>query len=147
MDTLYTIGYGGTNPANLIACLKEAGVNVLVDVRAVAASRRPGFAKTALREAIESAGLSYVHLRMLGTPKAGRMAAREGDLGTFHAVYDAHLATPEAIDELARLGALAAERPCCLLCVEENPDHCHRTVIGQRLSGFRVIDLHPKGKD
>ena len=71
---VFTIGYEGATQADVIARLKAAGVRTLVDVRAVAASRRAGFSKTILGESLKAAGIDYVHLRGLGTPKAGRVS-------------------------------------------------------------------------
>jgi len=75
---LATIGYEAAPQAKVIDTLKAAGVEVLIDVRAIAASRRAGFSKGLLSSSLEDAGIAYVHLRALGTPKEGRMAARRG---------------------------------------------------------------------
>jgi len=76
--TLFTIGYEGKTVEELLDQLNASGVKLLIDVRAVAASRRPGFSKTALAGALRERGIDYLHLRPLGTPKAGREAARKG---------------------------------------------------------------------
>ena len=81
---LYTIGYEGALQPDLIARLKAAGVRTLVDVRAVAASRRAGFSKTLLGNSLAEAGIDYVHLRGVGTPKAGREAALAGRIAELH---------------------------------------------------------------
>ena len=52
MRPLSTIGYEGKTLAEFLDELKAVGVALLVDVRAVAASRRPGFSKTALGNAL-----------------------------------------------------------------------------------------------
>ena len=78
MPPLFTIGYERASSAEVIEAVRGAGVELLVDVRAVAASRRAGFSKTVLRASLEAAGVDYLHLRDLGTPKAGREAARAG---------------------------------------------------------------------
>jgi uncharacterized protein (DUF488 family) len=75
---LFTIGYEGATMGEFLAALQAAGVERLIDVRAVPNSRRPGFSKTPLRNALAEVGIEYVHLRALGTPAAGREAAREG---------------------------------------------------------------------
>jgi uncharacterized protein (DUF488 family) len=75
---IFTIGYEGTTVGEFLAALKAAGVQRLIDVRAVPNSRRPGFSKTPLRNALAEAGIDYVHLRALGTPSDGRGAARAG---------------------------------------------------------------------
>lgn len=141
--TVFTIGYAGSTLTPFLETLKEAGVEELVDVRAVPASRNRAFSKTALAIALEEAGIAYRHMRDLGTPKAGREAAKRGDRDTFHRIYKDQLATPEAQDALAALSALAAEKTVCLMCMESDPAVCHRTVLAARLAGFRVEHLRP----
>src|ERR1035437_10077396 len=91
MPRLYTIGYEQASLDQVIGALKAAGVAVVVDVRAVAASRRPGFSKTMLGASLKAEGVDYVHLRALGTPKAGREAARAGRTAQMRAIFEAHL--------------------------------------------------------
>ena len=71
-----TIGYEGTTVPQFLDALREGAVKLVVDVRAVASSRRPGFSKSRLAANLEEAGIGYVHLRGLGTPADGRAAAR-----------------------------------------------------------------------
>src|ERR1700722_630862 len=93
---LRTIGYEAATQAAVIDCLQAAGVEVLIDVRAVASSRRAGFSKTLLAASLAEAGIGYVHLRALGTPKAGRQAVRAGHVAEMEAIYAAHLQEPKA---------------------------------------------------
>lgn len=140
---IYTIGYEGTTMAAFIATLKAAGVEQIIDVRAVPLSRRPGFSKNILAASLKEAGISYVGLKALGTPKAGRDAAKKGDVKTLEAVYDAQLGLPEAQVEAARMRELAAERPSALLCFERDPSHCHRTLLlAAEGEGAEVVDLY-----
>jgi uncharacterized protein (DUF488 family) len=128
---LFTIGYEGATQGELIAALAAAGVTRLIDVRALPLSRRPGFSKTPLRLGLAEHGIDYVHLRALGTPPAGRQAARRGRHAEMAAIYRDVLAEPAAIVaiEQARARALAAEAPSALLCFEREPHHCHRQVL------------------
>ena len=130
---LFTIGYEQTTPAAFQASLSGAGVGLLVDVRAVAASRRPGFSKTALAAGIAEHGIAYVHLRALGTPADGRAAARKGDVASLWRIYEAHLATPAAREALDELTDLAQGRRICLLCFERHAEGCHRLKLAQIL--------------
>lgn len=130
---LFTIGYEQTTPDAFQQTLVRAGVDLVVDVRAVAASRRPGFSKTALSASIADKGIAYVHLRALGTPKEGRLAARSGDHAALMRIYDAHLATPAAEAALEELAQLAAGRRLCLLCYERHVEGCHRLRLAQFL--------------
>src|SRR5258708_28520130 len=93
---LSTIGYEKAALPDVIGRLKEAGVEVLIDVRAVASSRRAGFSKSVLAASLAVAGIDYVHLRDLGTPKPGRDAARKGHTGEMHAIFAAHMEEPAA---------------------------------------------------
>ncbi len=130
--TLFTIGYEQTPAASVLDTLQEAGVKLLVDVRAVAASRRPGFSKTQLAAGLDERGIGYVHLRGLGTPKDGRDAARSGRHDDLKRIYDAHLQTPQAREQLDELSALAMKAgPVCLLCYERDHHHCHRQWVAE----------------
>jgi uncharacterized protein (DUF488 family) len=142
--TLFTIGYEGLDPERLRAVLRSEGVAVLADVRAVANSRKRGFSKGALKAGLEEAGLGYVHLRTLGTPKAGREAARADDAALLHRIYcEEVLETADGIAALDSLAEMAAEAPICLLCFERDPARCHRRILAERLAGrgFSVTDL------
>ncbi len=144
MPELATIGYERRTLPELIATLSEAGVAVVIDVRAVAASRKAGFSKTILGASLAEAGIDYVHLRALGTPKAGREAARRGRIAEMQAIFEQQLATPEAEHDLARAAAIAAERPTALLCLEADAAGCHRRIVAERLRarlGAAVRDL------
>lgn len=141
---LFTIGYEGATQGEVIARLKAAGVERLVDVRAVAASRRAGFSKTILGSSLNAAGIDYRHLRALGTPKPGRDAARKGRIDEMRALFDDHLAEPGSQLALAALRELAAEKPTALLCFEADHAGCHRAVLAERLAeadGFEVVRL------
>ncbi|MEL6335801.1 MAG: DUF488 domain-containing protein [Pseudomonadota bacterium] len=141
---ILTIGYEKATQDAVIARLTAAGVTRLVDVRAVAASRRAGFAKTALAAGLAEAGIAYTHLRALGTPKPGREAARKGRIAEMRVIYDQALEAPEAVDAFAALADLVQQERCALLCFEAEAEGCHRRVLTERLSaqlGLAVIDL------
>jgi uncharacterized protein (DUF488 family) len=142
--TLFTIGYEGADPDRFLAALKGAGVELLADVRAVALSRKRGFSKSALREALEHDGIGYRHFIELGTPKAGRQAARAGDGEVLRRIYcDDVLTTDRAQTAIETLSRMAAERPVCLLCFERDPATCHRRLLAERVAerGFEAVDL------
>ena len=142
-----TVGYQAATVDSFLRALREAGIGLLVDVRAVASSRRPGFSKSRLAANLAEAGIGYVHLRALGTPAEGRAAARAGRHARMRAVYLRHLASHEAQAELAELADLVgADRPVCLLCFEADPAHCHRSMVAAALAErlpLDVVHLHP----
>lgn len=129
MGPVFTIGYEQATVTDFIAALTSAGVARVIDVRAVAASRRPGFSKTALAANLREAGIAYEHLRALGTPKEGREAARRGDVAGLERVYSAQLELPEAQAQTAILLDRVAVAPTALLCYERDPAQCHRTLL------------------
>lgn len=134
MHTLATIGYEDATVPDFVRALREAGIDLLVDVRALASSRRPGFAKTRLAANLAEAGIEYVHLRGLGTPAEGRAAARAGQFAELRRIFTDHLATPAAQADLETLaGLVQAGRRACLLCLEANPAHCHRSLVADAL--------------
>jgi uncharacterized protein (DUF488 family) len=140
---LFTIGYEKTTQAELIAALGGAGVQRVIDVRAVPNSRKPGFSKNVLAAGLREAGIDYVHLKALGTPPAGREAARKGRFAEMERIYAEQLETPEAGAEAARMIALAREKPSALLCFERDPAHCHRTPLREAVvPDWEVVDLY-----
>ena len=126
---IFTIGYEGTTVGEFLAALQQAGVERVIDVRAVPNSRRPGFSKTPLRNALAEAGIDYVHLRALGTPADGRAAARAGRHADMERIYAGQLELPEAIAQGAQMVDLAGEKPSALLCYERDPAGCHRSLL------------------
>jgi uncharacterized protein (DUF488 family) len=142
---LFTIGYEQTPAKSVLDELEQAGVKLLVDVRAVASSRRPGFSKNQLAAGLDERGISYLHLRGLGTPKDGREAARGGKYDVLQRIYSAHLKTAQAREELDELSALVKKSgPVCILCYERDHTHCHRQWIAEIIEdrdGVRIENL------
>ena len=145
---LFTIGYEQTPSKAVLDELEQAGVKLLVDVRAIASSRRPGFSKTQLAAGLDERGISYLHLRGLGTPKEGREAARGGQYALLHKIYAAHLKTPQAREQLDELSSLVKKTgPVCILCYERDHRHCHRQWIAEIIedrNGVKVENLAGK---
>ena len=121
---IVTIGYEGRTLEDFISTLRVQSVDVLVDVRLNAISRKAGFSKTALTAAAVAAGIEYRHEPLLGNPisnrdgyRAGRKSARTN--------YRNRLAngSSETVDELV---ALAKKQRIAVLCVERDHAICHR---------------------
>jgi uncharacterized protein (DUF488 family) len=139
---IFTIGYEGATAGEFLAALQKAGVERVIDVRALPLSRRPGFSKTPLRLALEGVGIEYVHLKALGTPSEGRVAARAGRHSDLERIYGGQLELPEAMAQAAQMLELAREKPSALLCMEREPAHCHRTLLLNAVApGADVVHL------
>jgi uncharacterized protein (DUF488 family) len=143
---LLTIGYEGCTIANVVTCLKAAGVKLVIDVRAVPRSRKPGFSKRQLAASLDEVGIAYVHLQDLGTPKAGRDAVRSGHPERMYVIFDEHMTSDRAQAALAQAIALVRRTRSSLLCFERDPACCHRSIITgmvTRETGQTVINLEP----
>jgi len=148
--TVFTIGYERATPASLLATLRDAGVRRVVDVRALANSRRPGFAKRALSAALDEAGIGYQHLPALGTPPEGREAGRAGRPDDMRRIFAHRLAGTEAQAALAALAEGARREPVCLLCLEADPLHCHRALVAEAVAaagGVAIAHLQAGAHD
>jgi uncharacterized protein (DUF488 family) len=144
MSVVYTIGYQSTDIEHFVATLKAVGVKRLVDIRAIALSRKKGFSKKSLSARLEAAGIEYLHFINLGDPKPGREAAKSGLYQQFRDIYISHLSSEDARSSLKELLAVAGDKPTCLLCFERDPETCHRSIVAEEMSGagFEVFDLY-----
>jgi uncharacterized protein (DUF488 family) len=138
---LSTTGYEGLVQEGLFDRLEAAGTRVLIDVRAVPNSRKPGFSKKILAASAEARGIRYVHLQALGTPKAGRQAARAGRAQEMADIFAAHMATDPAQAALAAAVDIARSAPSCLLCFERDPHFCHRRIVADAIAARTGQDI------
>jgi uncharacterized protein (DUF488 family) len=144
MPDLLTIGYEGCVIGDVVKTLVDARTNLLIDVRAVAQSRKPGFSKRQLAAALDEAGIGYVHLQGLGTPKPGRDAVRAGHPERMEPIFREHMTSDRAQAELAQARTLTRERTACLLCFERDHTTCHRRIVAEMIvveTGQPVIHL------
>jgi uncharacterized protein (DUF488 family) len=130
---LATIGYERSTLSDFVATLVYSGVEILVDIRDRAQSRRQGFSKTALSEALRQSGIGYVHFRELGDPKEGREAARQGRFDIFREIFREVMSTDDAKLALGDIARLALENKICLMCYERDHNQCHRKIVADYL--------------
>jgi uncharacterized protein (DUF488 family) len=132
--TFFTVGYERTTLPGLIAGLKAQGVKRVIDTRDVANSRRAGFSKKMLAASLDEEGIGYLHLRALGTPKAGRIANRAGRMDEFRKIYEAAFQRPEAQLALLEAEDMCRSQATALLCFCGEEKKCHRHRIAQALT-------------
>lgn len=136
-SNVFGIGYEGLTFEDFVQTLKNREATVLVDVRLNPISRKKGFSKRGLSEALDQHGIRYVHLRALGNPKENRSGfwdtytsawdvARENYRGILDS--EAARAALSYVEELARV-----EPAVGLMCFEKSECNCHRDVILQRI--------------
>src|SRR5271170_3018232 len=133
VPALRTIGYEGTTVDAVLATLRSAGVTLLLDVRAVAASRKPGFSKRQLAAGLDAVGIGYVHLQGLGTPKPGRDAVRAGHPERMVPIFMEHMQGDRSQAELAQAIGLARGAAACPLCFERDHTTCHRQLVAEMI--------------
>jgi uncharacterized protein (DUF488 family) len=140
---LVSIGYQGRTIDEFVETLRRDGVTAVVDVRLTPFSRKPGFSKTKLRDALAAAGIEYVHEPTLGNPKDNRDAFRAGRPSA-HERYRAHILRggEEAIE---RLIVRAKRQRTAVLCLERSRRECHRAevlaVVNERAPDIGVTYL------
>lgn len=144
--TVFTLGYERAGFPDFLAALEDAAIEAVVDVRELPNSRRAGFSKNMLKANLAIAGIDYLHMKALGTPKAGRSAHRSGDQATFWRIVDASLAEPEARLAIEQLAVQARARKTCLVCLEHDWRDCHRARVCEILAathGVQAVHLVP----
>lgn len=136
MTVVCTIGYEGFGSSEWMSTLVDSGIQAVVDVRAVPLSRKRGFSKNQLAQALGSVGIEYVPAQALGNPRVYRDALRDGlDFQTFAGMFSVVL--DEQGGALEAVLQRADGQRVCLLCYEEDPDRCHRSLVAERLRAMR----------
>ena len=126
---IFTIGYEGRAAEGFVEDLLDSGIEVLVDVREMPVSRKPGFSKSALSALVEEAGIEYLHFRSLGSPRDARKRLKAGgDFETFVRDYGSHLElNPGDVGRLADL--ILSGKRAALMCFERDHETCHRSLL------------------
>lgn len=143
--TLHTIGYEGSSITDFLVTLEAVGIDLLIDVRDVPLSRKKGFSKLALAAQLSSHGIDYLHLKGLGDPKPGRLAARAGRYDEFRQIFTSHLQTDLARIDMLRAVSAARGRMACLLCFERDHSQCHRRIVADEMARLGGFQLHHIG--
>jgi uncharacterized protein (DUF488 family) len=131
---LFTVGYEGRQLDELIAVLMAAEVELVIDIRALPLSRRRGFSKTPLGDALRATGIDYVHLRVAGNP-----FRRDDDA---LAKYAAHVEASDGV--VTEVAETARGKRAALLCYEADVAECHRGILAPKVAAklrCRVRDL------
>lgn len=123
------VGYEGLGPEELLERLTEQRVQVVADIRLNPISRKRGLSKTALRERLEQAQITYIHLPALGNPKDNRPGYADPSAVAPRAAFVERLTAAPAKRDLATLRDLASRRVVALLCFEREEAYCHRAEV------------------
>lgn len=143
--TIYTIGYEERTIDEFLGRLKRNGITILIDVREIPYSRKRDFSKSRISEHLESAGIKYIHVGKLGSPKPLREKLhRDKDYDSFFDGYRGYLETlNDDVEELYE--EVIAHEVSCLMCMERDPFQCHRMVVAKKikeLDGNGLVITH-----
>jgi len=139
---VHSIGYQGRALDGFIDVLQAASVGSLVDVRRNAWSRKKGFSKSGLHNALEAKDITYIHMPDLGIPSIDRKGLRTvEDYHTLLSGYRSSLATRAGL--VMELIRLSLRDRVALMCFERDPAICHRSVLTDMMHdrGFTVVEL------
>lgn len=136
---IYTIGYEGLSVHDFLELLSDADIDLLIDVRDLPLSRKPGFSKRSLADHLHTRHIEYRHIRDLGAPKQIRHVLREsGDWETYRCSFE-NLVLDRQEELLADVADLARDHRAALMCFERDPAHCHRSLISERMQQLGLL--------
>ena len=130
-SVLVSVGYEGRTLVEFIGVLNDHKVRTLVDVRLTPLSRKPGFSKSALSNALDAAGIEYRHEPTLGNPKSNRDGYRRGSLSARER-YARRLRKGSAFAYQATLDRVRSGG-VAIMCFERDHGDCHRSTITDHL--------------
>ncbi|AKH83246.1 hypothetical protein AA958_14525 [Streptomyces sp. CNQ-509] len=140
---LWSAGYEGRDIDSFVAALVDSRVSVVADVRLTPISRKKGFSKTRLKEALAEAGIEYTHLRGLGNPKDNREPFWDGRVEVGRARFRSLLRSDEAQADLDRLAEHAQASRVAVLCFEKDESRCHRQVVLEAIGNRVSVPVNP----
>lgn len=147
MSVVLTVGHSTRTLDELVQLLEHHGVQLLVDVRSMPASRRmPHFAKAALERSLPERSIGYLHMPALGglrKPVPGSVNGgwrNEGFRG-----YADHMQSEAFWRAVMELEALAKARPTAVMCAEALPWRCHRSLLSDALTVQGIEVRHITG--
>lgn len=124
--TVWTVGHSNIGIDALVALLRSAGIESVVDVRSQPYSRfAPQFNREALQAALANHGIRYAHLETLGgQPRDAAMYDSAG-----HVLYGALASSPEFQLAITELEGELTTNSVAIMCGEEDPTECHRRLL------------------
>lgn len=131
--SLYTIGYEGLDQGSFLAWLRQYRIDVIADVRKLPLSRKKGFSKNSLKEALHSNNIEYYNFNGLGASKDLRNdLIASGDYRVFFREYKKTIVdNGEQLDEIRNM--IDDGKTVALLCFEQDPHKCHRSVVADEI--------------
>ena len=127
--TIFTVGYEKRSGEELMSLLRDAGAEVLADVREKPMSRLPDFRAASLRQLCQEAGIEYEGWAQLGSTEDQRDHLKKtGDFALFASHFRRHVEKSRQ-DDLDKLTKKAQKKTVALLCYERDHEDCHRSIV------------------
>lgn len=143
-QAIYTAGYEGKTVDEFLNLLMRSGIRRLIDVRYNPISRRYGFHKSTLKRLCNALDIDYQHLPGLGIPGSARADLSSTD--SYIALFKEYrCGLSDRWDDLQKAMSLLKSEPSVLVCMEANPECCHRTVLAQHLEGMVELPIKHLG--
>jgi uncharacterized protein (DUF488 family) len=136
-------GYEGRTIDSFVESLLAAGVTTVADVRLNPISRKAGFSKNRLSDALASVGIDYLHMRPLGNPRENREPFWSGRVAEGRETFLALLDGDEPASAMNELGDLAERQVVAVMCFEHDEDRCHRKVVIDILKRDNHVPARP----
>jgi uncharacterized protein (DUF488 family) len=129
----HSLGYEKSESKDYLGRLQQHNVSVVVDVRDVPLSRKRGFSKNQLREALAEVGIEYIHIQTLGAPKELRDDLRSGGSWWNYVKQYTSRVLSRRGEDIEFLIDLARRERISLLCFEREPRECHRSLVAAEM--------------
>lgn len=142
---VYTAGYEGRSIDSFLNLLVENGIRRLIDVRRNPIARRYGFHRSTLKRLCERLEIEYFHFPCLGiaSEKRQQLDSPTAYLNLF-AEYE-RKTLREQTDAIQEVSTLVAQRPSVLVCMENDPAFCHRSVLAEKIAQRSGLPIHNLG--
>jgi uncharacterized protein (DUF488 family) len=144
--SVFTIGYAERTIKEFIERLKRNNITVLIDVREIPVSRKPGFSKSRLSEILRNNDINYIHVKDLGSPKHLRKKLQQNnDYKSFFFEYRTYIdSKTKIVEELYK--DVVSQETSCLMCMERLPEYCHRKIVAEKIkeidgNGLVIINI------
>ena len=133
---LFTIGYEGLQLEQFIDIINKNNIKTIIDIRELALSRKNGFSKTALSNAMGSNNIQYYHFHELGSPRELRKELHQNkvEYDEFFQSYRTYVVNH--IDIIIKALEIAENSKSALLCFEHDPKICHRSILAEIMLSY-----------
>ena len=143
---VYTAGYEGLQIDGFLNMLLQSGIEQVIDVRHNPISRRYGFHKSTLSRLCKRLTIKYKHVPEVGIPSELRANLQPSDYIQLFQNYEQDILSAQqaAVECIA---SWVESKPSVLVCMEADPDSCHRSRLAAQIENRTKLSIHHLGKN